>query len=102
MISETSWFDKSYIVLGLKLQAEECVMKLSGDPGAILLLIRIPAVIALMALSAFSVAGHPREEHFRIPLEASGLKIFLRHLPPANRRPVKEGRVVLILHGGTL
>ena len=77
-------------------------MKLSGDPGAILLLIRIPAVIALMALSAFSVAGHPREEHFRIPLEASGLKIFVRHLPPANRLPVKEGRVVLILHGGTL
>src|SRR5437763_177754 len=77
-------------------------MKLSGDPGAILLLITIPAVIALMALSAFSVAGHPREEHFRIPLEASGLKIFVRHLPPANRLPVKEGRVVLILHGGTL
>jgi pimeloyl-ACP methyl ester carboxylesterase len=77
-------------------------MKFCGDPGAILLLIRIPAVIALMAISVCSVVSQTREEHFRIPVEPSGLKIFLRHLPPANRRPVKEGWVALILHGGTL
>ena len=60
------------------------------------------AVIALMALTAFSVASQTREEHFRIPVEPSQLRIFLRHLPPANHRAVREGRVVLILHGGTL
>ena len=77
-------------------------MKLSGDPGAIIMLCRVPAVIALMAIGVCSVASQTREEHFRIPIEPSQLKIFLRHLPPANRRPVKEGRIVLILHGGTL
>jgi pimeloyl-ACP methyl ester carboxylesterase len=77
-------------------------MKLSSDPGAMLLLLRIPAVIALMAIGVCSVASQTREEHFRIPLEPSQLKIFLRHLPAADPRPVKEGRVVLILHGGTL
>lgn len=77
-------------------------MKFLGEPAVLCFLIRTPAVIALMALGALSIASRTREEHFRIPVEPSQLKIFLRHLPPANRRAVKEGRVVLILHGGTL
>jgi pimeloyl-ACP methyl ester carboxylesterase len=78
------------------------VVKFYSESAAIFFLIRTPLVTALMALGAFSVASQTREEQFRIPVEPSQLKIFLRHLPPANGRPVKEGRVVLILHGGTL
>jgi pimeloyl-ACP methyl ester carboxylesterase len=77
-------------------------VKFYSDSDAICFLIRTPAVIAFMALGAFSVASQSKEEQFRIPVEPFQLKIFLRHLPPANRRSVKEGRVVLILHGGTL
>jgi pimeloyl-ACP methyl ester carboxylesterase len=54
-----------------------------------------------MMISA-GFAADVKEEQFRIPASSSGLKVLVRHLPPANRQPVKEGRVVLILHGGTL
>src|SRR5437588_12496047 len=63
---------------------------------------RTPAMIALMVLGAFSVTSQTREEQFRIPVQPSQLKILLRHLAPAHSRAVKEGRVILILHGGTL
>jgi pimeloyl-ACP methyl ester carboxylesterase len=76
-------------------------MKFCSEPAA-LFLIRSAALIALMAIVGSSVAGQTKEAQFRIPVEPSQLKILLRHLLPANRRPVKEGRVVLILHGGTL
>jgi len=59
-----------------------------------------PLVIATM--SAVCIASDVKEEQFRIPVSSSGLRVFVRHLGPANRQPVKEGRVVLILHGGTL
>jgi pimeloyl-ACP methyl ester carboxylesterase len=58
-------------------------------------------VIALIALASF--ASEPvKEEQFRIPVGNSQLKVFLRHLPPSNHQPIQQGRVVLILHGGTL
>src|ERR1051326_192178 len=57
-------------------------------------------VTAIMTSTSF--ASDVKEEQFRIPVTSSGLKVFARHLAPANRQPVKEGRVVLILHGGTL
>jgi pimeloyl-ACP methyl ester carboxylesterase len=63
-------------------------------------LVRTPLVIAIMITACF--ASDLREEQFRIPVSSSALKVFVRHLGPANRQPVKEGRVVLILHGGTL
>jgi pimeloyl-ACP methyl ester carboxylesterase len=78
------------------------VVKFLYEPAAACFFIRPPAVIALMALGAFSITSQTREQQFRIPVQPSGLKIFVRHLPPANHRPAREGHVVLILHGGTL
>ena len=43
-----------------------------------------------------------KEEQFRIPVGPSQLKLFLRHLPPAKHHRIRQDRVVLILHGGTL
>jgi pimeloyl-ACP methyl ester carboxylesterase len=40
-----------------------------------------------------------RETHFRIPSPCAGLRLFLRHLPPARRTPGRG--VVLYVHGGT-
>jgi len=65
-----------------------------------LTVITTPLAIAIM--SATSFASDVKEEQFRVPVTASGLKVLVRHLSPANRQPVKAGRVVLILHGGTL
>ena len=76
-------------------------MFITREPTSILLLTRTPLVIALMAFSSFA-SNATTEEHFRITVEPSPLKVFLRHLAPARRQPVREGRVVLILHGGTL
>lgn len=42
----------------------------------------------------------PNEEHFRIPSPLSGLRLFLRCLPPAPR-PAGAPKVVLYVHGGT-
>ena len=77
-------------------------MNFLSESAAVFFLMRTPAVIALMTLGVYSLTGQSQEEHFRIPVEPSQLKIFLRHLPPANQQLVREGRVVLILHGGTL
>jgi pimeloyl-ACP methyl ester carboxylesterase len=42
----------------------------------------------------------PREQHFRIPSPVTGLRLFLRYLPPA--RPADgPPKVVLYVHGGT-
>jgi pimeloyl-ACP methyl ester carboxylesterase len=41
----------------------------------------------------------PNEEHFRIPSPIDGLTLFLRYLPPTERKA--EPRVVLYVHGGT-
>ena len=41
----------------------------------------------------------PRETHFRIPSPHAGLRLFLRHLPPADGAPPRG--VVLYVHGGT-
>ncbi|HEY8188214.1 MAG TPA: alpha/beta fold hydrolase [Pyrinomonadaceae bacterium] len=76
-------------------------MFITREPTSILFLTRTPLVIALMAFSSFA-SNATTEEQFRIPVEPSPLKVFLRHLAPARRQPVREGRVVLILHGGTL
>jgi pimeloyl-ACP methyl ester carboxylesterase len=77
-------------------------MKFYGEPDSIFFVIRTLAVLALIALASLSVASQTKEEQFRIPAGPSQLKLFLRHLPALNRQPVKQGRVVLILHGGTL
>jgi pimeloyl-ACP methyl ester carboxylesterase len=67
-----------------------------------LLLTVITTPLAIAIMSATSFASDIKEEQFRVPVTASGLKVLVRHLSPANRQPVKAGRVVLILHGGTL
>ena len=66
----------------------------------LLTVITTPLAIALMSATCF--ASDVKEEQFRVPVTASGLKVLVRHLSPANRQPVKAARVVLILHGGTL
>src|SRR5438874_8477834 len=66
----------------------------------LLTVITTPLAIAIMSATCF--ASDVKEEQFRVPVTASGLKVLVRHLSPANRQPVKAGRVVLILHGGTL
>ena len=66
----------------------------------LLTVITTPLAIAIMSTTSF--ATDVKEEQFRVPVTASGLKVLVRHLSPANRQPVKAGRVVLILHGGTL
>lgn len=44
--------------------------------------------------------GPISEESFRIPFGTSGLRLFLRHLPPA--RPIAESnKVILFIHGAT-
>src|SRR5579863_6013289 len=40
-----------------------------------------------------------REQHFRIPGPISGLRLFLRHLPP--KRQEGRTKAVLYVHGGT-
>jgi alpha-beta hydrolase superfamily lysophospholipase len=77
-------------------------MNIDGESASIFLAIRVCAVIAFMAFACFTAAGQTKEEQFRIPAQPSSLKLFLRHLAPADGAPVKEGRVVLILHGATL
>lgn len=42
----------------------------------------------------------PREEQFQIPSSRDGLRLFLRHLPPASH-PGRTPKVVLYVHGGT-
>ena len=42
----------------------------------------------------------PRETHHRIPSPVAGLRLFLRHLPPAVGA-TETGRAVLYVHGGT-
>ena len=42
----------------------------------------------------------PHEEHFRIPSHIEGLNLFLRRLPPGQRK-ADTRRVVLYVHGGT-
>jgi pimeloyl-ACP methyl ester carboxylesterase len=42
----------------------------------------------------------PREQHFRIPSHIEGCHLFLRHLPPVERRSGTP-KVVLYIHGGT-
>lgn len=42
----------------------------------------------------------PREAHFHVPSPLEGLKLFLRHLPPA-RDTTSAPKVVLYVHGGT-
>ena len=42
----------------------------------------------------------PREEHFRIPSEIEGLRLFLRYTPPTPA-PAGAPKVVLYVHGGT-
>ena len=59
-----------------------------------------PLVITIMTTAC--LASDAKEEQFRVPVSRSGLKVFVRHLPPGKSNTVKEGRVVLILHGGTL
>jgi len=73
-----------------------------GEPASIFFLLRTAAVIALMTVATFSASSQTKEEQFRIPAGLSSLKLFLRRLPPTNRQPVRQGHVVLILHGGTL
>jgi len=75
-------------------------MLISGDP-AIALLAKTLLAVALISSASFASAMN-KEEQFRIPVGTSKLKLFIRHLPPANPQTVREGRVVLILHGGTL
>ena len=65
----------------------------------LLIIITLP-VIAIM--TSTGLASDAKEEQFRIPVSSSGLKVFVRHLPSGKSQTVKEGRVVLILHGGTL
>lgn len=78
-------------------------MIINGEPASALLAIKICAVVALIATISITTSGQKNEEQFRIPAGASHLKLFLRHLAPATGGgPVKEGRVVLILHGATL
>jgi pimeloyl-ACP methyl ester carboxylesterase len=77
-------------------------MNIYVESALTLLTLRACAVIAFVAFACLTAAGGPKEEQFRIPAGASQLKLFLRHLAPADGRPVKEGRVVLILHGATL
>ena len=77
-------------------------MNVNGEPASIFLAVKGCAVLAFTALACFTASGQPKEEQFRIPAEPSSLKLFLRHLAPADGSPGKEGRVVLILHGATL
>jgi pimeloyl-ACP methyl ester carboxylesterase len=68
---------------------------------SVFLIARTLLVIAVMAFTSFA-SKLVKEEQFRIPVGPSQLKLFLRHLPPANHHRIRQGRVVLILHGGTL
>ena len=77
-------------------------MNINGEPASVLLAIRVCAVLALIATASINAPGQKKEEQFRIPARPSSLKLFLRHLAPAGGSSVKEGRVVLILHGATL
>jgi pimeloyl-ACP methyl ester carboxylesterase len=43
----------------------------------------------------------PREEHFRIASPRSGLKLFLRYLPPVCGEVEGRRRIVLYVHGAT-
>src|ERR1700685_1750587 len=42
----------------------------------------------------------PREQHFRIPSQHTGLSLFLRYLPPPAPTNA-SGRTVIYVHGGT-
>jgi pimeloyl-ACP methyl ester carboxylesterase len=66
----------------------------------LLVIITVPLVFGMMSMAC--LASDLKEEQFRVPVSSSGLKVFVRHLPPGKSQTVKEGRVVLILHGGTL
>jgi pimeloyl-ACP methyl ester carboxylesterase len=77
-------------------------MSIYGESALTFLTPKASVVIAFVAFAFSTAAGRPKEEQFRIPAGVSQLKLFLRHLAPASGGPVKEGRVVLILHGGTL
>jgi len=79
----------------------EKMMHITPEPTSIFLIARTPLVIAFMAFASFA-SNLIKEEQFRIPVGPSQLKLFLRHLPPANHRRIRQDRVVLILHGGTL
>ncbi|HEX8650731.1 MAG TPA: alpha/beta fold hydrolase [Pyrinomonadaceae bacterium] len=77
-------------------------MNINGGSVSIFLAVKLCAALALVAFASFGASGRPREEQFRIPAGSSSLKLFLRHLAPADGNSAREGRVVLILHGGTL
>ena len=77
-------------------------MNINAGLPSVFLAVKFCAAPAFMAFASFGASGRPREEQFRIPAGPSSLKLFLRHLAPADGSPSREGRVVLILHGGTL
>jgi len=60
------------------------------------------AVVPLfMLLASSTVRAQSVEEQFRIPGDPATDTLFLRHLRPAGGAPVREGRVVLLVHGAT-
>ncbi|HYY94806.1 MAG TPA: hypothetical protein VE713_09835, partial [Pyrinomonadaceae bacterium] len=77
-------------------------MNINAGLLSVFLAVKPCAALAFMVFASFGASGRPREEQFRIPAGPSSLKLFLRHLAPADGSPSREGRVVLILHGGTL
>jgi pimeloyl-ACP methyl ester carboxylesterase len=77
-------------------------MNINAGSVSVFLAVKLCAVLAFIVFASLGASGRPKEEQFRIPAGASSLKLFLRHLAPADGSSAKEGRVVLILHGGTL
>lgn len=77
-------------------------MNINAGSVSVILALKLCATLAFMAFASFGASGRPEEEQFRIPAGSSSLKLFLRHLAPADGGSAREGRVVLILHGGTL
>ncbi|MEW6732021.1 MAG: alpha/beta fold hydrolase [Acidobacteriota bacterium] len=62
-------------------------------------LFRAILITTLLLLPKTSFAH--KEEEFRIPSGIDSLKLSLLHISPARGKAVKEGRVVLFLHGAT-
>ena len=79
----------------------EKIMQISREPTPIFLIAGTLLMIAVRAFASFA-SNLIKEEQFRIPVGPSQLKLFLRHLSPANHHRIRQDRVVLILHGGTL
>ncbi len=76
-------------------------------PGTLALIRRCSAVaVALLVsllspLSAQSRTSGSQEAHLLVPVDSTGLRVFLRHLPPAKGTAVRGRSPVLFIHGAS-